>query len=712
MKESRVTPVSLPVRPYRRWDSFDFGDSAIFFGRDHECSVLHSEILSSRLVVLYARSGTGKTSLINAGVRPMLEDDGFRTRLIRMGTDPLTSLKDATRDLDPPAWENANRQRLAPYFRTMLPASANPVVLFLDQFEEFFIRFTSDVQSAFIEEIAEVIHDPELGVFLVFSLREDFFVELDAFRRQVPTIYHNNSNLRLRALSPGASRLAIVEPARLFGAEFAPDLVDELVAGLAGEGGLIEPIRLQVVCDALWEASGAKGPAGLDVELYRRLGGIEAIERRVFTEALDRLAATEIGARLPDLLRSLITTVGTKNYRELDGLRESLRMDQTALDAVLKPLEENRLVRASLRDQKTFYELTHDSLVPQVQRWLSADRQEVKEALALLRSAYESWRVARRPIARATFDRIHQRRALIEFGDGQKHMMAQAAIAYGEGVSHWLQRLDSAQATLELIDDLLKGKPAPELQKNCLAALIQVRQKGAAQRIVELALTGEASVRDRAQAVLAERASPSDFEELLQMVENDAPDRTRRHAAAQVLGRMRRAGRTLPRGHAEVYGAMVWDSSLLGGPSTMIGRALRAYELACARGLPTSSTPPVAASTRLWTRWLWVMALAFSRSAASSVPVAAAGGAISGLFCALLVAALGWLLRLVGLDMAGPALLRSIARWDVPWSLFAGWGMLIAGAAGALPSIESLGRVRAAMRLLKQPAMDSSARRN
>ena len=76
--------------PYKFLDPFEPEDRARFFGRDREIKILLADIVTTRLVVLFARTGTGKTSLINAGVRPLLHERGYVTFFIRVDADPVS----------------------------------------------------------------------------------------------------------------------------------------------------------------------------------------------------------------------------------------------------------------------------------------------------------------------------------------------------------------------------------------------------------------------------------------------------------------------------------------------------------------------------------------------------------------------------------------------------------------------------------------------
>ena len=207
--------------PYKYLDYYTKEDADLFFGREEETRKMVGEILSTRLLVLFSPSGSGKTSLINAGVRPALEKLGYQTVYTRFELEPVPSVQQAVRrelKLDVSADENDLQQ----FLQKVSAETRKPLVIFLDQFEEFFLMFRDhpDLRQKFIEQLARVKYDDSLPVFLVLSLREDYFVNLHEFRQAIPSIYQNNANLRLKPFSAAQARQAIIEPAKVTGLFF------------------------------------------------------------------------------------------------------------------------------------------------------------------------------------------------------------------------------------------------------------------------------------------------------------------------------------------------------------------------------------------------------------------------------------------------------------------------------------------------------------
>ena len=164
------------ARPYKFLDYYNFEDSRIFFGRERETEILLSDVITTRLVVLFAKTGTGKTSLINAGVRPRLEELDYATFYIRVEHDPAESTRKALRknNLLSTALE---KESLAAQLQHIVTQLDKPIVVFFDQFEEFFIYvLNEDPEKAgqFISDVAKIYRNRESGVHIVFSLREKF----------------------------------------------------------------------------------------------------------------------------------------------------------------------------------------------------------------------------------------------------------------------------------------------------------------------------------------------------------------------------------------------------------------------------------------------------------------------------------------------------------------------------------------------------------
>jgi hypothetical protein len=387
--------------PYKFLDSYGVEDQELFYGREQEIKILLADIMVQRLVVLFAKTGTGKTSLINAGVRPILEERGYETFFVRVHRDPTRSARSAIEDrLQQPL---PAAKSLSAQLRAIASSLNKPIVLFFDQFEEFFLyTVREDYRAArrFVLDMSELYHEESL-VHIVLSMREEFFVELDLFRDDIPDIYHEDSNLRLRWFDESQATEAIVHPAQAVGVTIEPALVSALIRDLTKSGRVvfgtkrsrqIEPAQLQIVCDTLWRT---KSGDRLTLRQYRALGSPkrgasiaqQILERRL-QEEFEQLQTREQLKLLERLLPLLRTDRGTKRIWDLTSLRQALGdPDEAELRTLLERLGQSYLLRVSTREGSPVIELTHDYFVERLDELAAAARllwphRLLREALA------------------------------------------------------------------------------------------------------------------------------------------------------------------------------------------------------------------------------------------------------------------------------------------------------------------------------------------
>ena len=223
----------------------------LFFGRDDDCERLFNLILLEKLVVLFGKSGYGKSSLLNAGIRPKLlkETDRGKWRYFPVQVRFYT-FNGQESLLDKFASEVLGKYGPKPNAPVIkgVPESlwsylkfANigvdiTIVLLFDQFEEFF-TYPEDQQQDFKRQLSELLYSDiptylkqnedrhsleelaflreKIDVKAVCSIRSDRMSDLDRLKDKLPAILHKRCELR--ALSVDQAREALVEPARKFG---------------------------------------------------------------------------------------------------------------------------------------------------------------------------------------------------------------------------------------------------------------------------------------------------------------------------------------------------------------------------------------------------------------------------------------------------------------------------------------------------------------
>ena len=315
---------TLPRR-YPGLRPFERSQSAVFHGRQEDITRLSNLVLRERLVVLFAKSGMGKTSLLQAGCAPELERQDFVPVFLRTERSdrPLLSGigemleknahvggKDSTGlrpDRTQTLWEKMKRLE---FDLSGLPAT--PVLVF-DQFEEAFtLAHTEESRNQFFNELADLanetmpealrtvlLEDFEYGkidvetmqwweqqpnVRIVLSIRSDFLHMIDRVSKSIPGILRNR--YELQPLNRDKARTAIVKPAEQVGDYasqafiYAPSALEELLDFLSGHDATsenegkalvkaeeIEAVNLQIICQDVEERIiDFQKPAGFEVD--------------------------------------------------------------------------------------------------------------------------------------------------------------------------------------------------------------------------------------------------------------------------------------------------------------------------------------------------------------------------------------------------------------------------------------------------------------
>jgi peptidoglycan hydrolase-like protein with peptidoglycan-binding domain len=374
-------------------------DRKTFFGRDRELRDLENLLLAEDLVVLFARSGMGKSSLINAGLMKSLRLRGFFPVVARANAqreDLWPSVLDAVRgaardagvdcvkDDGADAWDFFKRAELWSETDDMLRP-----VLILDQFEELFTLQSPARRREFIRQLAELIRgrvaaDADSGdrspprLKLLLSLREDFLAELEELSEEIPTILRNR--FRLGALSREGARDAIIEPARVDDDAFdsvpfsyREEAVAQIIAFLGKrrlgqrtiEVDEVEPVQLQLICqyveDQVRERQSAREG---DVEVSDEDLQGEAHMRKVLETFYERTveaigSRSQIRAVRRLCEKRLISPTGRRWMEDEEEIVQRFKIPKSRL----RQLVDARLLRAEPRLGGTFYELSHDTLV-------------------------------------------------------------------------------------------------------------------------------------------------------------------------------------------------------------------------------------------------------------------------------------------------------------------------------------------------------------
>ncbi|MBE0625485.1 MAG: hypothetical protein IH606_11790 [Burkholderiales bacterium] len=326
--------VSPPLlNPFPGLRPFEVGETHLFFGRDGQSSEIVARLERRRFVAVVGTSGSGKSSLVRAGLLPMIEG-GFmasagsfwRFAVMRPGNNAIRSLASALAVAAAPSGVSCASGARAPLIEAVLrrsglglidvfkqsgPAPNENLLVVVDQFEELF-RFSqlghvgdpADDSAAFVNLLLEAARSREQRIYIVLTMRSDFLGDCARFR-DLPEML-NDAQYLIPRLTRDQHRATIEGPAAVSGATIAPRLTQRLLND-AGDDPDLLPI-LQHALMRTWDAWNVAGAweRPIDLEHYLGIGGMAQALSLHAEQAYGELAATpDAQAVAQSLFRSL-----------------------------------------------------------------------------------------------------------------------------------------------------------------------------------------------------------------------------------------------------------------------------------------------------------------------------------------------------------------------------------------------------------------------
>ncbi|MCW3016126.1 MAG: hypothetical protein JWO02_3218 [Solirubrobacterales bacterium] len=329
--------------PYRGLLAFGPDDHDLYFGREAALAEALTRISPGGLLAVIGASGSGKTSLLGAGIASAARDGGIRgvrsVRVITPGTEPSPG------DAEGPDDE----------------------LLIVDQFEELFTLCRHpELRAEFVGRLLSRSGPTAIG------LRADFYGETTVFGELAARLVDNQ--LLLGPMREDDLRRAIAEPARRSGLRLEPGLVDRVLRDVDDQPGAL-PLMSHAL-HATWERRDGRT---LTVAAYEASGGVTSAVART----ADAVLATTPGADR-DLLRGMFVRM-TELGDDLEDTRRRVPIDElvapgesgAAARELLERLSRARLVTL---DAGTA-EVAHEVLIrhwPTLRAWLDEDRDGIR----------------------------------------------------------------------------------------------------------------------------------------------------------------------------------------------------------------------------------------------------------------------------------------------------------------------------------------------
>jgi len=384
-----IVDISNPYigpRPFQR------EEKRLFFGRDKDADKLLSMIIDNKIVILYAQSGAGKTSLINACMLDLLEEEEFKVlKIEKIGDDigrkfnpqniflfnTLTHL-----NLKGSVHQELEKEDLSAFIKhNYKDLIENPFVIIFDQFEEIFTAHRDRWQDreGFFYEIEKLCENYPTSR-IVFTMREDYIGYFDSFDHiwNVRPYY-----FRLDLLNKDGALSAIKNPAKFKKRKYDKDVAETIVQELLRskfqdqegqtkiiEGEFVEPVQLQIVCQKLWDSLNPHEEV-ITKDHLEVIGGVEKVLEDFYEAALHKALK-----EYPDKEQKLRNWIGKRLITPIET-RGTVLYDKTEIGEIhgsmIESLRNSYLIRFEKRAGANWISLSHDRFIDPIiqsnQQW-------------------------------------------------------------------------------------------------------------------------------------------------------------------------------------------------------------------------------------------------------------------------------------------------------------------------------------------------------
>jgi hypothetical protein len=374
------------LNPYKGLEAFQETDVRWFFGRELISREISEQILNTRFFTLLGASGSGKSSLINAGVVPQLRhNDGNEILQLRLGSLPFAELAkvfaravysdSVSKQLEEQdhlahSLQEHNIQLATLVNEALRKIGSKKIFLIIDQFEELFTQSQYQLIQKFLLQLIELIKS-DVPCTLILIMRADFLASVlsnPEFSELIDAYPHK----LLSPMTKAELRAAIEKPANKQHVELEDALIDVLLDAGGRESGSL-PI-LQYVLSLLWDKRKAHR---ILLDDYNRLGGVEkALETRA-DAIFKKFTASEQAKGKDIFLRLIQLGEGTEDTRRRAARSEFKNTSE--IQNIIQELASERLIttKSEGKDQEGYIEVAHEALIrswPRLRSWIDENR--------------------------------------------------------------------------------------------------------------------------------------------------------------------------------------------------------------------------------------------------------------------------------------------------------------------------------------------------
>lgn len=389
--------------PWKGLDSYSYSDGSIFYGRNKETDALVDVITNNRFTILYGPSGVGKSSLLNAGIRPKLSVGHYfvvdvNMRQLDLKSQESISSQILTRVRKCAITENIDISSLSKdvYFSEFSDSlwyffhtnefwsSKNELltpIIIIDQFEDIFKEEVKELSAeTFFKDLDELSNDvPPFSIRekaehvesfrynqssdfrFICSLREDYLPRLDdyVFSINIPELKKSRYGITL--LDSNQAREVIIYPSKGIVSNLVSDKIIKILSTHDSshcQFQRIEPFLLSLFMYRVYNEMKKRGFTTISEELINTIGS--DVVKDFYIESMKKVSPRA----MKHLENVLLTPKGHRDSISYDKLKDS----EKVTDEELKTLLDARIINRNTVNNVDRFEFTHDILSKYAQK--------------------------------------------------------------------------------------------------------------------------------------------------------------------------------------------------------------------------------------------------------------------------------------------------------------------------------------------------------
>jgi WD40 repeat protein/transcriptional regulator with XRE-family HTH domain len=385
--------------PYKGLDVFEEEDAELFFGRERLVQDLVGRVKESNTLFIIGPSGSGKSSLVRAGLIPALKQGAIKNlhserwlyETMKPGRDSIGELARVISSLakttkageEVRANAAADDSILTRWCEIVLKDDRNKrAVLFIDHFEEIFTQVGKEEDRViFLNLMTHAATAENARLIVLVAMRSDFVMNCATY----PSLnaLFNQQSIQIGAMESSELANAIARPALSVGLRIDGDLIEQIIDDMQGQPGAL-PLMQFALRDLFDSQQARGGVTNLTLNDYLQHGGVhKSLERH----------ADDSFAKLPDheqkIARSIFSALieigrGTQDTRRTALFDELISSDSKVIDVktVVQKLADARLITTNEEAGKDTVTISHERLID-AWPWLKKLVEENRDAIAL-----------------------------------------------------------------------------------------------------------------------------------------------------------------------------------------------------------------------------------------------------------------------------------------------------------------------------------------